>query len=158
MKKYFRYLLITLLLVLVITQFIRPDKNSGGYESAMAFENETKVSHQLASILKENCYDCHSNQTQYPWYAEIAPVSYWLADHVKEGKGEFNVSAWEGYSVKKKDHKLKEITEMLEEEEMPLPSYTWIHGKLVDADKTLILQWVQMARLPYVDQLKELSK
>ena len=105
MKKVIRWVLILALIALVIIQFIRPEKNSGGYESVITFENETKPSVAVAEILKTNCYDCHSNHTQYPWYSEIAPISYFLKDHIDEGKEHFNVSAWDSYSIKKKDHK-----------------------------------------------------
>jgi len=147
MKKLIRIVLILLLVVLVVIQFIRPDKNNEGYDSVVEFENETKPSVQVASLLKENCYDCHSNQTQYPWYAEIAPISYFLADHIKEGKEELNISNWRTYSLKKKDHKLEELIEKIEEKEMPLESYTLIHGDLEEHDRTLLIQWATMARL-----------
>jgi len=156
--KILKYFLIIALAAFIIIQFIRPNKNEGGYESVMAFENETKPSVQVATILKEQCYDCHSDQTQYPWYSEIAPASYWLADHIKDGKKHFNVSAWSEYSVKKKDHKLEELIEMVEDGEMPLDSYTWIHGKLEDDDKKLLLQWAGLVRLQYRDELQMSTK
>ncbi|MFT5103214.1 MAG: hypothetical protein ACI86C_000866 [Candidatus Latescibacterota bacterium] len=154
MNKKFKYLAILGLLAFVVVQFIRPDKNSEGYETVMTFESETKPSKQLAAVLKENCYDCHSGQTRYPWYSEIAPASYWLSDHIKDGKKHFNVSEWEGYSLKKKEHKLEELIEMVEEGEMPLDSYTWIHGYLEENDKELMLQWAKMIRLQYVNELE----
>ncbi len=70
--------MVLLLIALVAMQFIRPEKNNSGYGSIAFFEKNTKPSAQVASILKERCYDCHSNQTQYPWYAEVAPFSLWL--------------------------------------------------------------------------------
>lgn len=158
MKKVIKFVLILALVALVILQFIRPEKNNGGYETVMAFENETKPSLEVASILKETCYDCHSDQTQYPWYAEIAPVSYWLDEHIEHGKGHFNVSAWESYSVKKKDHKLEELIEMVEAGEMPLDSYTWLHDDLTENEKKLVLQWAGLARLRFKDQLQVSSK
>ena len=154
MKKVIKYFLIVALLALIVVQFIRPDKNNEGYETVIPFENETKPSVLVGMILKENCYDCHSAQTQYPWYSEIAPFSYWLAEHVKNGKSHFNASAWESYSVKKKDHKLEELIEMIEKGEMPLDSYTWMHGRLTEDKKKLLLQWANMARLQYKDQLE----
>jgi len=158
MKKIIKYLAILGLLAFVVMQFIRPDKNSEGYETVMTFESETKPSKQLAAVLKENCYDCHSGQTRYPWYSEIAPASYWLSDHIKDGKKHFNVSAWEGYSLKKKEHKLEELVEMVEEGEMPLDSYTWIHGQLEENDKKLMLQWAKMVRLQYVKEIETFTK
>lgn len=147
MKRIIRIILIILLIALVAIQFIRPNKNNGGYDSIVEFEKETKPSTQVASLLKENCYDCHSNQSQYPWYSQIAPISFFMAEHIKEGKEELNLSNWKTYSLKKKDHKLEELIEMVEEHEMPLESYTWIHGDLREQDRSLLIQWATMARL-----------
>ena len=158
MKRILKYILLLALAALVIMQFIRPEKNQGGYESIAAFEADTKPTKEILKILQNNCYDCHSDETQYPWYAEIAPVSYWLADHIKHGKGHFNVSKWETYSVKKKDHKLDELIEMVEKEEMPLDSYTWLHGDLSEEDAQLLVRWAQLVRLQYQDELKVSSK
>jgi hypothetical protein len=158
MKKLFKLVLIFALLALVAIQFIRPDKNESGYEGVEHFENETKPTPEMASLLRANCYDCHSNQTNYPWYAEIAPVNYWLADHVKDGKKHFNVSAWEKYSAKRKDHKLEELVEFVEEGEMPLDSYTWIHGDLPEEDAKALIQWVQILRIGYQKEIAELAK
>jgi len=149
MKNILKKIGLLILVALVIMQFIRPDKNESGYESVTFFENETQPSPQLKEILRSNCYDCHSNQTAYPWYAEIAPVSYWLADHVHEGKEHFNVSDWEQYSDKKKDHKLDELIEEVEEGEMPLSSYTWIHGNLEEDEKEVLINWTRELRKKY---------
>tara|TARA_B110000238_G_C15887115_1_gene336069 strand:+ start:117 stop:593 length:477 start_codon:yes stop_codon:yes gene_type:complete len=154
MKKTLKYIWLLLLVVLFAMQFIRPNKNNGGLEGITAFKNDTKPSDNVLIILKKNCFDCHSDSTKYPWYAEIAPISYWLADHVKEGKGDFNMSAWQTYSIKKKDHKLEELVEELEEGEMPLDSYTWIHGKLSKEDQERLIQWATLARIQYQDELK----
>jgi len=154
MKKIGKYLLIFIVIALVVMQFIRPDKNNGGYDSIAVFEADAKPSQEVMGILKMNCFDCHSNQTQYPWYAEIAPVSYWLNDHIKHGTGHLNFSVWDTYSVKKKDHKLDELIEMVETGEMPLDSYTWLHGDLSEDDTKILLQWATMARLQYSNQLK----
>ncbi len=153
MNKKIRIVALVALGVLLIMQFIRIDKNESGYESVSYFENETKPSDQIKTILRNNCYDCHSNQTAYPWYAEVAPVSFWLSDHVHEGKEHFNVSDWEQYSLKKKDHKLEELVEEVEEGEMPLSSYTWIHGNLDKEQKELLISWVKELRSKYSAKL-----
>lgn len=158
MKKFLKYFSIGALIALVVIQFIRPDRNDGSYETVMHFEKDTRPSLEVAAILKENCYDCHSHHTRYPWYAEIAPFSFWLADHIEEGNKELNVSQWESYSVKKKDHKLEEVIEMIEKKEMPLDSYTWLHGDLTEAERKLLIQWAGVARLQYKEQLKISSK
>lgn len=153
-KRVLKIVLIVALIALVAIQFIRPDENNGGYESVALFEVETKPSPKVATILKENCYDCHSDQTQYPWYAEIAPFSLWLDDHIEDGKKHFNVSAWSTYSIKKKEHKLEELVEKVENNEMPLQSYALLHGGLPEADKKLLLQWAGVARLQYKHQME----
>ncbi|MBW2937592.1 heme-binding domain-containing protein [Aureisphaera sp. CAU 1614] len=158
MKKILKYFLILALLALVVIQFIRPEKNLGGYESVAFFESETKPSQEVRGILKNNCYDCHSNHTNYPWYAEIAPFSFYLDDHVRHGKGELNFSEWENFSAKKKDHKLEEVFEEVEKGEMPLDSYTWIHGNLSKEDQKLLLQWAQLARMQYSNQIEVSGK
>ena len=157
MKKILKYILIIALVALVVIQFIRPKKNEGGYESVNAFLEETKPSSEVAALLKSHCYDCHSNQTVYPWYAEVAPFSFWLADHVKDGKKHFNVSDWAQYSAKRKDHKLEELVEEVEQGEMPLPSYTWMHGNLSKEEQKLMMQWAQVARLQYKMELEQLE-
>jgi hypothetical protein len=158
MIRIIKTILILALVVLVIMQFFRPERNDSGYETVAAFEKETKPSPEVANILRKQCYDCHSDQTQYPWYAEVAPVSWWLKDHIDDGKKHFNASAWESYSVKKKDHKLEELIEMVEDGEMPLDSYTWIHEDLSPENKKLLLQWAGLVLLQYVDELKMSSK
>jgi hypothetical protein len=150
--KWIKRFLMLALLVLVVMQFVRPDKNQeGSYDSVQPFLAETKPIASVEGILKETCFDCHSNQTRYPWYAEVAPVSYWLADHIKDGQKHLNFSDWSAYSVKRKDHKLEELIEMVEEKEMPLDSYTWTHeeANLTDAQIKSIITWAKAARLQY---------
>jgi len=154
--KWIKRFLILALIAFVVMQFIRPEKNNGGYESLTAFLEETKPTPAVAATLKAACYDCHSNQTRYPWYNNIAPVSYWLADHVKDGTKHLNFSEWSTYSVKRKDHKLEEVAEEVEKGEMPLDEYTWTHGeaKLSDQQIKELIQWVNAARLQYAPQLR----
>lgn len=147
--KYLRALGIIGLIAFAVIQFIPVEENNQGYQSVLAFETETNVSPELAEVLRANCYDCHSNQTQYPWYSSVAPINFWLDEHVRDGKKHFNVSQWSEYSVKRKDHKLEELIEEVEESEMPLPSYTWVHGDLTETERQTLIDWAQMARLSY---------
>ncbi|WP_299314547.1 heme-binding domain-containing protein [uncultured Aquimarina sp.] len=140
---------ISLVVLVIIIQFFRPDKNESGYETISAFEAQTTPSSEVKEILRTNCYDCHSSQTQYPWYAEITPVNYWLADHIEHGKGHFDASAWDTYSDKKKDHKLEELIEMVEDKTMPLDSYTWIHGNLSEENAQKLIDWGKQARTQF---------
>ena len=158
MKKVIKFVLIIALGALIVIQFIRPELNNGGYESVAFFEAEAKPSIEVATILKESCYDCHSDQTQYPWYSYVAPISFWLEDHIKHGKGEFNVSKWDSYSLKRKEHKLEEVLEMVKAGDMPLDSYTWVHGNLEENDKQLLLQWASAAQIQYKELMRAASK
>ncbi|AWH74960.1 cytochrome C [Dokdonia sp. Dokd-P16] len=144
--KILRYFLIIALIALVVIQFIRPDKQEGNYLAIEEFETETNMPAEVRAIFSNNCYDCHSGVTTYPWYADIAPLSYWLNDHIKDGKRHFDVEDWNNYSLKKKDHKLDELIEEVEEGEMPLKSYTLVHGDLSDEEKELLENWAKEVR------------
>ncbi len=151
-------LFIVLLLVLVITQFLRPEKNEASYTSITTFEDLASVTPDIQSILQNQCYDCHSNTTRYPWYMEVSPVSHWMAYHIDEGKKHFNVSNWEAYTAKQKDHKLEELIEEIEKKKMPLESYTWMHGELPSADAEKLIAWAKEVRAKAKDTLNTKAK
>ncbi|MEW7290735.1 heme-binding domain-containing protein [Aquimarina sp. 2304DJ70-9] len=137
---------IVLLLVLVISQFLRPEKNEGSYDSITAFEETTRVSSEVKTILENNCYDCHTNSTRYPLHTEISPISHWMAYHIEEGKEHFNISKWELYTDEEKDHKFEEFIEEVKMKKMPLQPYTWIHGELSNDDREKLINWAKEAR------------
>jgi hypothetical protein len=141
-KKKFLYAVVA---ILILIQFIRPERNLGKAET----ENTIFVNAEVGTILQTSCFDCHSNYTNYPWYTNIQPIGWWLNHHVDEGKEELNFSEFETYSLKRKLHKLEEIKEMVEEGEMPLSSYTLIHGdtKLSPEQKEILYTWVTETRL-----------
>ena len=154
MKKYFKLKYFVILLVAI--QLYRPAKNESTEISENSILTTEAVPQEVAKILKTSCYDCHSNNTVYPWYSNIAPVSWWLDNHVSEGKEELNFDAWGTYSLKRKNHKLKEIKEMLEDKEMPLESYLWIHdeAKLSSDQQKTIIDWAR-ALNPDIDKKEE---
>jgi hypothetical protein len=117
-------ILIALLGVLIFIQFIKPVKNQSDAVTPNDIFANFQTADSTKQLIRTACYDCHSNNTVYPWYAEIQPISWWLADHVKEGKSELNFSEFASYKPKKADHKLEEVIEMIQEGEMPLKSYT----------------------------------
>lgn len=149
--KIVKKILLALLVLLVIAQFFGPEKNEGDLASLQPFLDETKPSESVQAILKESCYDCHSDVTKYPWYNNITPVNYWLAEHVNDGKKHLNFSNWVGNSTKRKDHKMEECIEMVEEKEMPLESYTLVHqqAKLSDAQIKEVIDWAKQVRMKY---------
>lgn len=142
--------LLVLLAAFVIIQFFHPAKNTASGPEAYA-KDISKV-HPIPAdvqlILQKACNDCHSNNTQYPWYSNIQPVAWWLNDHVQEGKKELNFSEYAGYNLRRQYHKLEEVEEQVKEGEMPLSSYTFIHkeAKLTEAEKNALYNWVNTLR------------
>lgn len=148
MKKTIKRILLFLLLVLVVLQFIRPDHSIPEYDEAQDFMMMLSPSENIKEVLKSACYDCHSYHTKYPWYDQIAPVSYWLDGHVDHGREKLNFSLWGTYSPKRVDHKLEECIEYVENKSMPLKSYTWTHqdARLSDAQRTQLIGYFQSLR------------
>lgn len=140
-----------LLIAFIVMQFFRPEKNQSDATHASFFETETNPGDEVLLVLKNACYDCHSDHTRYPWYNTIAPVNYWLDDHVRHGKGELNFSDWEQYSADKKDHKLEEVIEEVKEGKMPLDEYTWTHAeaRLTEDQKQAVTDWAAKTRALY---------
>lgn len=130
-------IVIRLVAVLILIQFIRPTRNTATGASPDEISKYYDVPADIHAILKKSCYDCHSNNTSYPWYANLQPVGWWLQDHVNDGKDELNFSVFGTYAEKKARHKFEEIEEMVGEGEMPLASYTFIHrGSSLTADQS----------------------
>lgn len=147
-KKVLKRIFQVLLLVFIVIQFIRPEKNRAEGISNNDISKKYTVPDDVQVILKTSCYDCHSNNTVYPWYAEIQPVAWWLDDHVKDGKKDLNFSEFTGYAISRQYRKLEEVTEMTDEGEMPLDSYLWIHknAKLDAPQKLTLDNWVTAVR------------
>lgn len=137
-----------LLVVLVIIQFIRPEKNESTSAGNGSIINAMQVPPEVHEVLKVSCYDCHSNNTVYPWYSNIQPVGWWLANHVNEGKKELNFDEFMTYEPKRAAKKLKEIVEVIEKQEMPLKSYTIIHQDAVMSaeQQKLVADWARGAQ------------
>lgn len=148
MKRFLKYFLaIVMILFIAIQIYPRPGKNIGGFSS----NDITRVHHvpaDVKGILHTSCYDCHSNNTHYPWYNYLQPVALWLGSHVKDAKKELNFSEYATYSIQKKFRKMKEIHEQVKEGQMPLSSYTIIHryAKLSNEKKKIIEDWALAIR------------
>ena len=145
-------ILIGLGIVLVVIQFFRPEKNESNdltYDIATKYDVPNDVSH----LLQVSCNDCHSNKTEYPWYANVQPVAWWLDHHVQDGRKHLNFSEVTTLPLFVQNHKLEEVIEMVDEHEMPLPSYTYLglhsEAKLSDEQRTKITDWAQ-AQMSYL--------
>ena len=147
-KKLLKYVAIVLVAALVIIQFInRPETHFEEVTNDDIIVN-LQVNEEVALILKSACYDCHSDQPRYPWYASIAPVSWWIDEHMEHGRDELNFSKWATFSKRRRDHKLEEVVEEVEEGHMPLPSYTWMHSdaRLTEEQIAKLKEWVETER------------
>ncbi|WP_199119403.1 heme-binding domain-containing protein [Pedobacter sp. ASV28] len=135
-------LLLVLVLILLGIQLFRPEKNISIAVPAQAI-SPTLVPMQVGTILKTSCYDCHSNNTSYPWYSHIQPIAWWLNSHIKDGKRHLNFDEFESYPIVKQKKKLGEIAATVKSEEMPLSSYTLIHrnASLSKAEQQIIVNW-----------------
>ncbi len=139
-----KQIFIGLLALLTIIQFIKIEKNESNDLSYTISKSYT-ISNELNQLLKVSCYDCHSNNTNYPWYSKIQPVAWWIDHHVQDGKKHLNFSEFTKNRVAIQNHKFEEIIEMVEDKEMPLPSYTFLglhpEANLTNKQRELVINW-----------------
>ncbi len=149
-----RKILVFLLIVLIIIQFIHPEKNINTGPQPNALAKAYPVPAEVDTILKHACYDCHSNNTSYPWYSNVQPSAWFLAKHVKDGKRHFNFDEFMSYTKERQDHKLKEFVEMVEEGDMPLSSYTWLHedARLTPEQRKMLSDWAKELKTKIAQQ------
>ena len=131
-------ILIVLVVILIGIQFIPVERTN----PPVSWDINPPAN--ISEILRTSCYDCHSNETIWPWYSKIAPVSFFVAGDVNEGRKHLNFSEWDKYEADKREKILEEIVEEIEKEAMPLTSYTFTHpnAKLDDHSIKLIKEWV----------------
>lgn len=143
LKKWLKVLLVVLIVVFVGMQFVRPARTNPPVDESKTLFATGKVPADVRVILERSCADCHSHATVWPWYSNVAPVSWLLADDVEHGRKEVNYSVWGDYTAKRAEHKLEEICEQVKEGEMPLKKYTFLHpsAKLSDADRQRLCEW-----------------
>lgn len=134
---------IVLFVVFILIQFFQIDKTNPPVNKGMDFLTIKNTPETLAAQIRSSCYDCHSNETKYPWYSYIQPFGWFLKNHIEEGRKELNFSTFATYEPKRQAHKLDEASEMVEHSEMPLESYLLIHGeaKLTDDQKTEMINY-----------------
>ena len=139
-------IVIALFVILIGIQFIRPDKNESN-DLTNDISTKYEVPDNVNQLLKVSCNDCHSNKTEYPWYANVQPVAWWLNDHVVDGKKHLNFSEFTKKPLFVQNHKLEEVIEMVADKEMPLPVYTnfGLHAEadLSDEERNMITDWAK---------------
>lgn len=124
-------ILLGLVLAFLAVQFVRPEKNLSPAPSRTDLIALHPPPAEVKRLLQVGCYDCHSDNTRYPWYAELQPLGWWLAQHVRDGKRELNLSSFGELSPKKQASKLEEMVDVISRREMPLESYTITHRDAV---------------------------
>jgi len=127
------------LAVFLLLQLLQPDRSNPPVVS------EIDAPREIAAILERSCYNCHSNRTKWPWYAYVAPVSWWVVDHVHEGRDDLNFSDWPVLDFEELADNFHDIDEQIAKDEMPLTSYLLMHpsARLSDADKAALRRWAQ---------------
>jgi len=147
MRRTKKWLLI-LLVALILIQFVQPARNHNGQVLQTDITRVFTVPPKVKVILAAACYDCHSNNTRYPWYASIQPGGWWLAHHINEGKEELNFSEFGSYTHRRQISKLRAIENSIKDGSMPLSSYTLMHknARLTTEEKALVIDWLKLTR------------
>ena len=138
-------ILLGIIILFIAIQFIPRDHNKSTVVPVDDITTVYQVPDDVEAIFKNSCYDCHSNNSDYPLYARIQPIRFMMDGHVKQGKEELNFNEFGTYSKRKQSHKLRAIANSMTEGTMPLSSYLFIHHKaaLTPTEKTLIIDWVK---------------
>jgi hypothetical protein len=151
MKKLFkvlRWVAIVLLVCLVIVQFFGPAKTNPAVDASQTVEAKLQVTPAVSAITDRSCNDCHSNKTRWPWYSSVAPVSWFVIDHVNEGRDNMNFSEWGRYTPSDVDGLLKKMCREVKSGGMPLSSYTPLHpgSKPSAEDVKILCDWTDVER------------
>ncbi|GGK18567.1 heme-binding protein [Yeosuana aromativorans] len=146
--KVVKIIALVLLVVFVGIQFVKTPRNQSDVVPKTDFMLVNDVPKAIGNKLQISCYDCHSNNTAYPWYNKVQPVAWFLENHIKKGKSELNFSEWSNYSDRRKKSKLKSIISQIEDNEMPLSSYTLIHRDAIlsESEKELVIGFMKQIK------------
>jgi len=143
-RRVLKIALLALAALLLVIQVFRPARTNPPFDPARTMQARTHLPPKVGAILDRACLDCHSNQTRWPWYSQVAPVSWFVTHHVKEGRRHLNFSQW-AEKTKIQDHDLFEICEQVKKGEMPISSYTWVHhgSVLAPGEAETICEWTK---------------
>ncbi|MDO6811887.1 heme-binding domain-containing protein [Tenacibaculum soleae] len=143
--KIVKIIALVLVVCFVGIQFMPTELNQSNIVPKTDFLLVNNTPKNINTLLQTSCYDCHSNNTSYPWYNKIQPIAWFLENHIADGKEELNFNNWDTYSTRRKNSKLKSIINQIKNNEMPLSSYTLIHknAKLSTPEKTLVIDYIK---------------
>ncbi|CAN5348369.1 hypothetical protein BH09BAC2_BH09BAC2_15470 [soil metagenome] len=141
-------ILLAILVVFVAIQFIQPSKNISSEILPTDITRVFTVPQKVQDLLKTSCYDCHSNNTRYPWYSFIQPGAWWMDHHIKEGKQNLNFSEFGSYSNRKQQNKFRSTAKSILDETMPIKPYLIIHAdsKFTEDQKIFVLDWINKTK------------
>ena len=141
MKKIFYIFLLAFILI----QFFQIDKINEPINQGVDFLTIKNTPEPIAKLIKNSCYDCHSNETKYPWYSNVQPVGWFLKSHFEDGRKHLNFSKFATYEPKKQAHKLEEAAQLIENKEMPLDSYTIVHteANLSNENRKILVEYLK---------------
>ncbi len=161
--RWLKRIALLILVLLIAAQFIPVNRTNPPVNPANTIYAAGIVPANIHTILQRSCKDCHSDETHWPWYSYVAPVSWLVALDVHDARDEVNLSRWSGYSQREKDHKLEEICEQVHGHRMPDSNYTLIHrgARMSEAERVEVCQWTEAARkmmVPLSGQAPEKSQ
>mgnify|MGYP006153032583 CR=1 FL=1 len=141
-------ILLGILVIVVVIQFIHPARNKSGQAMPNDISKIVAMPEDVQGILKKACYDCHSNNTEYPWYTNIQPMHWFMNYHIISGKEELNFNEFGTYTPGRQQSKLRSIENSLKDGTMPLSSYTLIQRNAIlsEVEKSQIINWVQNSK------------
>ncbi|MFV8376996.1 heme-binding domain-containing protein [Flavobacterium sp. LB1P71] len=149
MKKIIKKILIIGFFIFLLMQLYQPARNESFEQELTAnFTKMYDVPKNVETILRTSCYDCHSNNTNYPLYSYIQPARFFMEEHIKDGKKDLNFNAFGNYSKRKQENKLEAIIKQIKSDEMPLASYTLLHKNAIvtPAQKEEIINWINKTK------------
>ena len=148
MRKLLKWTAIVLVVLFLGIQLMRPARTNPAVDESQTIEARTQMTPQVKAIFERSCNDCHSNKTVWPWYTNVAPISWWIAGHINEARQNMNLSEWAKLDRDHQDRKLRQICDEVTDGGMPLPSYVPMHpkAKLSEQDKKTLCDWTEAER------------
>ena len=147
-RKILKWVAIAVALIFVGIQFVRPQMTNAAVDESRTVDARLRVTPEVRAVLARSCNDCHTQQTRFPWYSRVAPFSWLLADHIREGRDHLNFSDWAAYDAEEQDLLLQNVCRITKRGAMPIPSYLYIHrdAKLSQGDVKTLCDWANAER------------
>ena len=151
-----KWIAIVLVVIFIGIQFVRPARTNPQVDESQTIFARTQMTPEVSAILDRSCRDCHSNKTVWPWYTNVAPISWWLSNHVSHGRNDLNISEWGRLDQDRQDRKLRQICDEVSDNMMPLSSYLPMHpqARLSEQDKKTLCDWTEAERERLSNQTK----